>query len=80
MKESITVNIHEAKTHFSKLIQKALEGEEIIISKNGIPLVKLIPLKKHKKERTQGLSRGSMQYSPDIQDPLPQEIIEEMEK
>lgn len=36
-------NIHEARTHLSKLIQGALDGEEVIIAKNGTPLVKLVP-------------------------------------
>jgi len=40
-----TVNIHEAKTHFSKLINPACQGEEIIIVKAGIPLIRLVPIK-----------------------------------
>jgi prevent-host-death family protein len=79
MKESITVNIHEAKTHFSKLIKKVLEGEKIIISKNGIPLVKLIPLKKHKKERTPGLSRDLAVFAGHPGSPTARDH-EEMEK
>ncbi len=38
------INIHEAKTHFAKLLQRALDGEEIIVSKHGKPLVRLVPV------------------------------------
>ena len=40
----LTVNIHEAKTHLSKLIEKAVKGESFVIAKAGKPLVKVIPL------------------------------------
>ena len=40
------VNVHEAKTHLSRLIEDALEGEEVIIARDGEPLVQLKPLKK----------------------------------
>ncbi len=38
------VNMHEAKTHFSKLVERALRGEEVIVARNGKPLVKLVPV------------------------------------
>lgn len=37
------INIHDAKTHFSKLINQSLKGEEIVIKKDGKPLVRLVP-------------------------------------
>lgn len=37
------VNIHEAKTHFSRLVQRAAAGEEIVIAKAGVPVAKLVP-------------------------------------
>lgn len=39
-----TVNMHEAKTHFSKLVERALAGEEIVVAKAGKPCVKLVPV------------------------------------
>jgi prevent-host-death family protein len=39
-----TVNIHEAKTHFASLLQRALNGEEIVVAKHGHPLVRLVPV------------------------------------
>ena len=38
------INIHEAKTHFAKILQRALAGEEIIVAKHGKPLVRLVPV------------------------------------
>jgi prevent-host-death family protein len=38
------VNIHEAKTHFASLLQRALNGEEIVVAKHGHPLVRLVPV------------------------------------
>jgi prevent-host-death family protein len=40
-------NIHEAKTHFAKLLERALNGEEIIVAKHGKPLVRLTPIRAH---------------------------------
>ena len=51
------VNIHEAKTHFSELVKRAHEGEEIIVAKAGKPYARLLPLE-GPKERTPGLVRG----------------------
>jgi prevent-host-death family protein len=39
-----TINIHEAKTHLSRLVEKAAQGEEFIIAKAGKPMVKVVPL------------------------------------
>ena len=47
------VNIHEAKTHFSQLVERAAAGEEIVIAKAGIPRARLVPL-----ERPSGRRRG----------------------
>lgn len=42
-----TINIHEAKTHLSRLVERAARGEEFIIAKAGKPLVKVVPLDAH---------------------------------
>jgi prevent-host-death family protein len=47
----VKVNIHEAKTQFSQLVEKALQGEEIIISKHGKPLLRLVPVDATKGQR-----------------------------
>lgn len=51
------VNIHEAKTHFSKLVQRAAGGEEIVIAKAGVPVAKLVAYEKPK-GLTPGLWKG----------------------
>ena len=51
------VNMHEAKTNFSKLVEKALQGEEVVIARNGTPLVRLEPVSKPKALRPVGLHR-----------------------
>jgi antitoxin (DNA-binding transcriptional repressor) of toxin-antitoxin stability system len=67
------VTIHEAKTHLSKLIQKALVGEEIIIAKGQMPLVKLVALPEAQKQRRIGGAKGVILYMADDFDaPLPE--------
>ena len=55
----IIVNVHDAKTHFSKLLKRAHTGEEIIIGKAGKPYAKLVPLEPVK-ERTPGIAEGAV--------------------
>ncbi len=54
---SIIVNIHEAKTHLSRLLARASAGEEIIIAKAGKPTAKLVPVLQGQ-ERTPGIAKG----------------------
>lgn len=62
--ESRTVNIHEAKTHFSKLVEEVLSGREIIIAKAGTPVMKCVPLGTASKvRRPLGLHRGTTPLS-----------------
>lgn len=68
-------NIHEAKTHFSKLITQALQGEEIIIAKDGKPLVVLTPYKKKRTKRKGGQLRGMIKISKNFDAPLPGDLL-----
>ncbi|MBS0633996.1 MAG: type II toxin-antitoxin system Phd/YefM family antitoxin [Verrucomicrobia bacterium] len=70
------VNIHEAKTHFSHLINQALKGDEIIIAKSGVPLVKLTPYEQQKTVRKGGQLKGILTIGKDFDDPLPKELLE----
>lgn len=70
------VNIHEAKTHFSKLISQATEGHEIVIAKAGKPVAKLIPYAPVRKRRFPGSSKGTIVVKDDFEHPLPEEILE----
>ena len=66
----IQVNIHEAKTHLSKLIQKVVEGEEVIIAKDNKPLARLVYIDQKKPERKLGSAKGSIRIAPDFDAPL----------
>ncbi|MGD2014594.1 MAG: type II toxin-antitoxin system Phd/YefM family antitoxin [Desulfobacterales bacterium] len=76
MKTMISVNIHEAKTHLSRLLERVVAGEEIIISKAGKPMAKLTPISKPQMDRVPGLDKGVIQIPDDFDAPLPEDIIE----
>lgn len=71
------VNIHEAKTQFSKLIKEVMQGKEIIISKGNKPVAKLISLESKKAERKLGTAKGMISIAPDFDKPL-EDFIEYM--
>lgn len=73
------VNIHEAKTHFSKLVDRAMHGEEVIIARSGAPVVKLIAIQNKKPKRVPGALKGKIRISDDFDAPLSAEILEEFE-
>jgi prevent-host-death family protein len=73
------VNIHEAKTQFSKLIAKVGEGQEIIIAKAGKPVARLVPMGDRPARRTPGSARGLIVISDDFDAPLPDDIREAFE-
>ena len=60
-----TVTIHEAKTHLSRLIQESLAGEEVIIAKGKVPLVKIQPLEQATKKRQLDTAKGMLIYMAD---------------
>lgn len=64
------VNIHEAKTHFSKLVNKVMEGEEIIIAKGNKPVVKLVQYSTSKNKREIGSAKGEIKIADDFKEPL----------
>jgi len=68
------VNIHEAKTHLSRLLERALMGEEVIIAKAGKPLVKLVAITSERPRFKLGSAKGEFTVPDDFNDPLPQEI------
>jgi prevent-host-death family protein len=69
-----TVNIHEAKTHFSKLVDRVLQGEEVVIAKAGRPVARLVPLPPRVPRRTPGSARGLIEIGPDFDEPLPDDV------
>jgi prevent-host-death family protein len=61
------VNMHQAKSSLSRLVERALRGEEIVIARNGEPLVKLVPIPKERKSRVPGRGKGKIWISPDFE-------------
>lgn len=71
------VNVHEAKTHFSRLLERARAGEEIIIAKDGVPFARLVPLAPPA-SRAPGLLRGRVDDA--FFEPLPEAELEAWER
>ena len=71
------INIHEAKTHLSRLVEEAAQGQEIVIAKAGKPVARLVPLAADAPvTRTPGRLKGKLTIGADFDDPLPPEIAE----
>ncbi len=77
---TLQINIYEAKTRFSKLINKAIAGEEIIIAKSGKPVAKLVPFQKPLTDRMPGSAKGKIVMADNFDEPLPDEILEAFQK
>ena len=61
-----TVNIHEAKTHLSRLLDRVSKGDEVIIAKAGRPIAKLVPYRPTKRARVPGTEKGKIWMSDDF--------------
>ena len=64
------VNIHQAKTNLSKLIKKVVNGEEVVIAKGNIPLVKMVSLVSQKSKRKIGSAQGVVSVADSFDEPL----------
>lgn len=73
------VNIHQAKTNFSKLVDAVMQGEEIIIAKAGKPAAKLVPITVIKPKRKPGALKGKIKIAADFDAPLPNDILDQFE-
>lgn len=73
------MNIHEAKTHLSRLIERVSRGEEIIVAKAGRPVAKLVPLAPRTDRRIPGTARGQITVARDFDAPLPKELQKSFE-
>ncbi len=71
---STTVNVHEAKTHLSRLLERVMQGEEVVIAKSGRPVARLVALKETGKRREPGSARGQIKIAEDFDGPLPEGI------
>ena len=69
------MNIHEAKTHLSKLIERVMNGEEVVIAKAGKPMVRLVPIQAKSRRTGFGTLKGGIRISDDFDAPLPDEVL-----
>jgi prevent-host-death family protein len=69
------VNIYEAKSHLSELVDKANDNEEIIIARNGRPVARLVKFVQESSRRRLGLLAGRVRVSDDFDAPLPDELL-----
>ena len=68
------VNIHEAKTHLSRLLEEVRQGEEVVIAKAGKPVARLVAVPEEPKRRQPGSARGQIWIADDFDAPLPEDI------
>lgn len=72
----VEVNIHEAKTHLSRLLARVATGEEVLISRAGKPVARLVPAGKGlPRRRTPGRDKGAGRIAEGFDDPLPREVL-----
>ncbi len=69
-----TVNIQDAKTHLSRLVDRAAAGEEIVVARNGRPVARLVALEPPRAPRRGGWARGQIRIGDDFDAPLPTEL------
>lgn len=75
-----TVNVHAAKTHLSKLIKRALEGEDVVIARGRTPVVRLVPVESVEPKREFGSLKGKLVIPDSFFEPLPESELEKWEK
>ena len=76
----MTVNIHEAKTHFSRILKRVVMGEKIVIAKAGKPIALVSPYTEGRGERIPGRDRGKFTVPDDFDAPLPDDILVEFHR
>jgi prevent-host-death family protein len=77
VKTGDVVNVHDAKTHLSRLLERVAGGEEIVIAKAGRPVARLVPLEKA--PRRPGRLKGRLRIGRDFDEPLPEALQREFE-
>ena len=75
-----TVNIHQAKTHLSRLVDEVKRGKQHIIAKSGKPLAKLVPIRNEKPVRKPGFLKGKIKIGAKFDAPLPAKVRALFEK
>ena len=68
------VNMHQAKSSLSRLVERALAGEDVVIARNGQPLVRLVPIPKEREPRVPGRSKRRIWIAPDFDEMSEEEL------
>jgi prevent-host-death family protein len=74
-----TYNVHEAKTHFSRILAKVLAGEEVIIAKAGEPIARVVPIAP-RRQRVPDAELGKVWVAADFDGPLPDDLLDAFER
>ena len=76
----VTLNVHEAKTHLSRYLNRLTEGEKIILCKRNVPVAEILPLKRARTEpRPVGLAKGRFVVAAEFFEPLPDDVLDAFE-
>ena len=75
-----SVNVHDAKTHLSRLLDRVAAGESVVIAKAGKPVARLVPISRPVGPRVFGGDRGKFVVPDDFDAPLPDDVIDAFEK
>lgn len=75
-----TLNIHEAKTHLSRIVDEVAAGAEVVIAKSGKPMARLVPLAERRPKRKLGILAGQLHVPDDFDEPLLNEVLDEFER
>lgn len=73
------INVYEAKTKLSELLDRAAAGEEIVIARHGRPIARLVAYKPRTRKRKLGVLAGKLQVPDDFDDPLPDDVLDAFE-
>ncbi len=73
------VGVHEAKTHLSRLLRQVMAGDEVIITRGGAPIARLVPVHA-RRARQLGADQGLYDVPDDFDAPLPADVLDDFER
>ena len=79
LRKQATYNVHLAKTHLSELLERVADGEDVVISKSGVPVARLVPVVRSDDKRPLGTEKGRLHIADDFDAPLPASVLEAFE-
>ena len=79
MRKTAKVSIYDAKTRLSELVERASRGDEVVITRHGRPVARLVAVARRQSPRRLGTLRGKIRIAADFDSPLPDEVIDAFE-